>query len=169
MSAVPAMKLAPTLPPHLSEFSVSCVSITCGLHHLANCFFVIVPPDPPHELKVVEKTTSTIKISWKNPDFTGFASITSFRIKISDGETERSDEFEGNQLLTEYTALSLSPLTFYTISLFVVTDAGLQSLPGMVQEMTVSLSEQSLLSVMAGFIFIQYRTTCGRAGSYYCC
>ena len=110
--------------------------------------FLPVPSDPVSNLEVIERTTDSLTLSWTNPHFTGFASITSFRVIITGGGPERSEAFGGDETLTEYTVSSLSPLSFYTISLSAVNDAGLQSLPVIVQESTRSLSQNTSSSLI---------------------
>ena len=101
-----------------------------------------VPPGVPSDLRVTGRATESLTISWTNPDFTGFASIASFRVTITGGAgAERTDVIKGDEMLTGHTVSSLSPLTHYNLSLTVVNDAGLESLPSVVQESTLSLSE----------------------------
>ena len=99
-----------------------------------------MPPGPPVDLAVVERMTESLRISWMNPGFTGFATIASFRVEISGGGIE---EFDGDESVSEYTLTSLIPLTHYTISLYVVNDAGFESEPAVVQESTLSLSKHA--------------------------
>ena len=92
---------------HLRKFLVQCSKQTV---------FLPVPSDPVSDLEVIERTTDSLTLSWTNPHFTGFAPITSFRVRITGGETERSEAFDGDETLTEHTVSSLSPLSLLTVS-----------------------------------------------------
>ncbi|CAI8019635.1 Titin [Geodia barretti] len=122
-----------------------------------------LPSDPVSDLEVIERATDSLTLSWTNPHFTGFASITSFRVIITGGGPEGSEAFGGDETLTEYTVSSLSPLSFYTISLSAVNDAGLQSLPVIVQESTRSLrlpviEEPVIIVVNSTAILLQWQS-----------
>ena len=92
------------------------------------CVLTAVPSDPPVNLKMIDASTESVTLSWMNPEFTGFASITSFRATIKGPGTDRDVEFGGeNGAVTSYTVTSLRPLSYYTVGLSIVNDAGLQS------------------------------------------
>ena len=101
-----------------------------------------------------------------NPGFTGFATIASFRVEISGGGIEFEEEFDGDESVSEYKLTSLIPLTHYTVSLYVVNDAGFESEPAVVQESTLSLSKHALSHyypyLLTHTVLLSRAASCGR-------
>ena len=100
-----------------------------------------MPPGPPTNLEVTGKTTTTLVISWSNPEFTGFSPIASFRVRITGAGEENSVTFNGDATTTVYTVESLTPFNVYTLHLYVRSAAGLESQSAEVRDSTLSLSE----------------------------
>ena len=104
-----------------------------------------VPPDTATNLQIIpdSETTQSLGISWTNPDFTGFSEISEFRLFIisSNNPGSFNRTFPGTAGMMDYTVNSLSPLTEYTIELFVRNEAGLEGGGVTTTGMTLSLSE----------------------------
>ena len=109
-----------------------------------------VPPDRATNLQIIpdSETTQSLGISWTNPDFTGFSEISIYRLFIfsSKNQVGFNQTFAGTAGMMDYTIESLSPLTEYTIELFVRNVAGLEGVGVTTTGMTLSLSETHRLT-----------------------
>ena len=104
-----------------------------------------VPPDTATNLQIIpdSETTKSLGISWTNPDFTGFSEINEFCLFLTSSKNTDgfNRTFASTAGMMDYTIESLSPLTEYTIELFVRNEAGLEGGGVTTTGMTLSLSE----------------------------
>ena len=97
-----------------------------------------VAPTSPGNLMVSEVTINSLLISWTTPEFDGFSPLEKFRANVTGTGV---DEFtkEADAVDTQLNITDLTPFTFYTIQLFAINEVGLESVPAVVSNTTVSL------------------------------
>ena len=100
-----------------------------------------VPPGPPTNLMVTGRTTTTLTISWSNPDFDGFSPIASFRVEVIWEGDDFPFTFAGDAGTTQFTVEDLRPFTEHTLRLFVSNAVMLEGEAAEVVGTTVSLSK----------------------------
>ena len=90
---------------------------------------------------VTERTTTTLTISWSNPDFDGFSPIASFRIEAMWEGADFDRTFAGDAGTTQFTVGDLRPFTEHTLRLFVSNAVMLEGESDEAVGTTVSLSK----------------------------
>ena len=100
-----------------------------------------VPPGPPTNLMVTGRTTTTLTISWSNPDFNGFSPIASFRVEVIWEGDDFNRTFPGDAGTTQFIVVGLRPFTEHTLRLFVSNAVMLEGEAAEAVGTTVSLSK----------------------------